>query len=260
MPRFPNISSFFVAIFIYTSLVFAIFFALLDANERAQKYTDDRDAFMDVLVDVPEISAQVEQGEKDQPKQEIKPEPKQQEQAKDEEIAKEPEVKDPAPVEPEPPKEPEVISVPKEEPKPDLKELFSSIDTTKFKQEPKPKPAPEKKPSNEASKIVNSLKLDKSAKALKSQKTGVYNPLYGAIEKQIQRRWQSYKADSNNEASVRVSIDSSGRFSYEIIRLSYDSDFNAKVRECLELLSTEIFAHSSSTITLDLTLVDKLSR
>ncbi|BCX78951.1 TonB C-terminal domain-containing protein [Campylobacter sp. 19-13652] len=271
MPRFPTISSFFVAIFIYIALVFGIFFALLDSNERAKKYTDDKDAFMDVIIDLPEVSPEITQSKKSE---ELKDEIKQDTSQKEPEILKDepkPELEIPK-LEPLPPKpqeqpKPQEIPEPKlEEPKeqkPDLKELFGSIDTTKFKPEPKPKPQPKEKPqkpSNEASKIVNSLKLDKSAKAPKSQKTGIYNPLYGAIEKQIQRKWQSYKADSNNEAKVRVSIDANGRFSYEIIALPYDETFNSKVKECLQALTLETFAHGSSVITLDLTLVDKLFR
>lgn len=266
MPRFPTVSSFFVAIFIYIVLILSLFFALVNSSERAKKYTDDKDAFMDVIIDLPELSPEVTQAQKEpeskqeqkliEPIKEIKPSP----DIKPDPTEEIPKI-EPEPAKPEPQKEPEIQkkTEDKPEPKPDLKELFGSIDTTKFKPEPKPKQEI-KKPSNEASKIVNSLKLDKSAKAPKSQKTGIYNPLYGAIEKQIQRKWQSYKADSNNEAKVRVSIDTSGRFSYEIISLPYDNNFNAKVRECLDALTTEIFAHGSSVITLDLTLVDKLFR
>lgn len=267
MPRFPTISSFFVAVFIYLVLVLALFFALVDSSERAKKYTDDKDAFMDVIIDVPEISPEITQIQKATPPQE---QPKQDEPKKEPEPIKEqpkvePQIPNPLPQEQPKAKEPPKPEIPEpkadepKEQKPDLKELFGSIDTTKFKPEPKPQPKPQK-PSNEASKIVNSLKLDKSAKAPKSQKTGIYNPLYGAIEKQIQRKWQSYKADSNNEAKVRVSIDTNGRFSYEIISLPYDDEFNSKVKECLQALTLETFAHGSSLITLDLTLVDKLFR
>ena len=117
------------------------------------------------------------------------------------------------------------------------------------------------KAAKEASDIIKSLKIDQNPTAPKSQMTGTYDPLMGAITKQIQRRWQSYKADSANLAKVKVMIDQSGNFSYEILELSYNEEFNAKVRECLEKLTAEKFPFNpDKSTTFDLNLKDKIDQ
>ena len=117
------------------------------------------------------------------------------------------------------------------------------------------------KAAKEASDIIKSLKIDQNPTAPKSQMTGTYDPLMGAITKQIQRRWQSYKADSANLAKVKVMIDQSGNFSYEILELSYNEEFNAKVRECLEKLTTEKFPFNpDKSTTFDLDLEDRIDK
>ena len=91
--------------------------------------------------------------------------------------------------------------------------------------------------------------------------TGTYDPLMGAITKQIQRRWQSYKADSANIAKVKVMIDQSGNFNYEILELSYNEEFNAKVKECLEKLTAEKFPFNpDKSTTFDLNLEDRIDK
>ena len=178
-------------------------------------------------------------------------------------------------VKPEPKPEPKPTPKPVEKPKPkepNIKDLFSDIDSTKLKKDDGIKKAENKvqsrkkseasssKAAKEASDIIKSLKIDQNPTAPKSQMTGTYDPLMGAITKQIQRRWQSYKADSANLAKVKVMIDQSGNFSYEILELSYNEEFNAKVRECLEKLTAEKFPFNpDKSTTFNLNLEDKIN-
>lgn len=267
MPKFnyPTISSFLVAFCIYAFILAVLCINLSIFRDPPKKYTDDKDAFMDVIVVEREIS---DTKKAPKPADEIKkpePEPVKEPELKVEpEPVKEPELK-PTPPEPEilpePIKEPEILP----EPKPSLKNLFSDIDTSKLKDTPK-KQANKKdekksnvKQSTQATDIVKSLKIDTTTTTQKSQKTGTYDPVIGAIERQIQRRWQSYKANSDSFAKVVIMVDMSGNFSYEITEFSYNDEFNKKVKDCLERLSKENFPYSTTkSLTINLILEDKL--
>ena len=75
--KFPTLSSFFVAFCIYIIIVLALFIKLTFFSEPPKKYTDDKDAIMDVVM----VDREVDQTIK-APKQakevvkETKPEPK----------------------------------------------------------------------------------------------------------------------------------------------------------------------------------------
>lgn len=275
---FPTISSFFVAISIYAIIIVIVFFQLIYFVEPAKRYTDDKDAFIDILIQ-----------DKQEQKQDLKSLEKQEkpkdEENKNQDIKKE----EPKPIIEEPLPTPIIktkeqqkqLEAPKEQEsniqisdnakeinekeikqkKPNIKNLFNDIDTSKLKQtEIIKEKKPQNKPSNEASNIIKNLKLDQSSKTQKEQKTGTYDPLLGAITKQIERKWRSYKANTNNVAQIRVNIDKNGNFSYEITKLPYDNEFNSKVKECLEILKSEKFPFSpnGTPITLNLSLEDKL--
>lgn len=286
--KFPTISSFFVALSIYLSIVVVLFIKLTFFTEPAKKYTDDKDAFMDIIMDEREISEAVKapkqadkivKENKPEPKNEPKEEPKKETTNKPvpEESLPQPSIPAPPKEQPKPEPKPEIPtpsekSEPvKEEPKPDLKNLFSNIDTTKLKKDngiakTQPKEQSRKKSesansanSQEASDIIKSMQIDKVSKTPKSQMTGVYNETLGSIKKQVEIKWHSYKADTNNKAKVKVIIDTNGKFSYEILELSYDENFNNKLRECLERLTHENFAYSKNKdLEIDMDFVDKL--
>ena len=48
--KFPTVSSFFVALSLYLTIVLMLFIKLTFFSEPAKKYTDDKDAFMDVVM------------------------------------------------------------------------------------------------------------------------------------------------------------------------------------------------------------------
>jgi hypothetical protein len=299
--KFPTLSSFFVALSIYIAIVLVLFIKLTFFTEPAKKYTDDKDAIMDIVMVDREIDQTIKAPkQKEEVAKETKPEPKKESEEDKQETTNKPVVPDeplPTPSLPTPPKDepkpepkPEILK-PSEEPKeevkpepkpepkpvekpkePTIKDLFSDIDSTKLKkddgikkvenkvQSRKKSEASSSKAAKEASDIIKSLKIDQNPTAPKSQITGTYDPLMGAITKQIQRRWQSYKADSANLAKVKVMIDQAGNFSYEILELSYNEEFNAKVKECLEKLTTEKFPFNpDKSTTFNLNLEDKIN-
>jgi len=297
--KFPTLSSFFVALSIYIAIILVLFIKLTFFTEPAKKYTDDKDAIMDIVMVDREVDQAIKAPkQKEEVVKETKPEPKKESEEDKQETTNKPVVPDeplPTPSLPTPPKEelkpepkpepkPE-IPKPSEEPKPEpkpvekpkpkepnIKDLFSDIDSTKLKKDDGIKKVENKvqirkksedsssKAAKEASDIIKSLKIDQNPTAPKSQMTGTYDPLMGAITKQIQRRWQSYKADSTNLAKVKVMIDQAGNFSYEILELSYNEEFNAKVKECLEKLTTEKFPFNpDKSTTFNLNLEDKIN-
>ena len=299
--KFPTLSSFFVALSIYIAIVLVLFIKLTFFTEPAKKYTDDKDAIMDIVMVDREIDQTIKAPkQKEEVAKETKPEPKKESEEDKQETTNKPVVPDeplPTPSLPTPPKDepkpepkPEILK-PSEEPKeevkpepkpepkpvekpkePTIKDLFSDIDSTKLKkddgikkvenkvQSRKKSEASSSKAAKEASDIIKSLKIDQNPTAPKSQITGTYDPLMGAITKQIQRRWQSYKADSANLAKVKVMIDQAGNFIYEILELSYNEEFNAKVKECLEKLTTEKFPFNpDKSTTFNLNLEDKIN-
>ena len=309
--KFPTLSSFLVASCIYVIIILVLFIKLTFFAEPPKKYTDDKDAIMDVVMVDREVDQTIKAPKQaDEVVKEAKPEPKKESEEDKQETTNKPVVPDeplPTPSLPTPPKEepkpepkkpepkPEILK-PSEEPKedvkpepkpepkptpkpvekpkpkePNIKDLFSDIDPTKLKKDDGIKKAENKvqslkkseasssKAAKEASDIIKSLKIDQNPTAPKSQSTGTYDPLMGAITKQIQRRWQSYKADSVNLAKVKVMIYQNGNFSYEILELSYNEEFNAKVRECLEKLTTEKFPFNpDKSTTFNLNLEDKI--
>ncbi|WP_103629147.1 TonB C-terminal domain-containing protein [Campylobacter concisus] len=305
--KFPTLSSFLVASCIYVTIILILFIKLTFFVEPPKKYTDDKDAIMDVVMVDREVDQTIKAPKQaDEVVKETKPEPKKESEEDKQETTNKPVVPDeplptpslPTPpkeepkpepkpeipkpseeskedVKPEPKPEPKPTPKPVEKPKPkepNIKDLFSDIDPTKLKkddgikkvenkvQSRKKSEASSSKAAKEASDIIKSLKIDQNPTAPKSQSTGTYDPLMGAITKQIQRRWQSYKADSANLAKVKVMIDQSGNFSYEILELSYNEEFNAKVKECLEKLTTEKFPFNpDKSTTFNLNLEDKIN-
>ena len=105
--KFPTLSSFFVAFCIYIIIVLALFIKLTFFSEPPKKYTDDKDAIMDVVM----VDREVDQTIK-APKQakevvkETKPEPKKESEEDKQETTNKPVVPDeplPTPSLPTPP-------------------------------------------------------------------------------------------------------------------------------------------------------------
>ena len=237
--KFNTSGYFLLSAFLYLCIISGIFINLTYFKEEPKKYTDTKDAFIDIMIveREPDITVKAPEPKKEIVKEE-KPEPvKKEEDIKKEEpkqdTSNKPPEPDPAPPEPDPaPPEPEEKKV--EEP--NLKDLFGSIDTSKLKEDKvvKKKEQPKEKSRKKPEK-------DQVAKTPKSQMTGEYNEYFGMISRILQSKWSAYKADSSDEAEVEIVIDIDGSFSYDIKKLSYNSEFNDKVRDFLENMTFEKF-------------------
>ena len=249
--KFNTSGYFLLSAFLYLCIISGIFIKLTYFKEEPKKYTDTKDAFMDIMIVEREPDITVKAPE---PKKEVVKEEKPQPVKKEEEVKKEepkpdttnkPPEPDPAPPEPEDKKVEE----------PNLKDLFGSIDTSKLKEDKvakkkeQPKEPSRKKPEKvqiksqqkKASDVINALTLDQVAKTPKSQMTGEYNEYIGQITRILTAKWNQYKAGSNDKAVVLISIDKNGNFSYDIKSLSGNSEFNDKVRNFLQDMTLEKF-------------------
>jgi len=249
--KFNTSGYFALSAFLYFCIIIGIFIKLTYFKEEPKKYTDTKDAFMDIMIVEREPDVTVKAPE---PKKEVVKEEKPQPIKKEEEIKKE----EPKPDTTNKPPEPDPVPPKPEEKKveePNLKDLFGSIDTSKLKEDKvvkkkeQPKEQSRKKPEKvqitsqqkKASDVINALTLDQVAKTPKSQMTGEYNEYFGMISRILQSKWSAYKADSTDEAEVEIVIGIDGSFSYDIKKLSYNSEFNNKVRDFLQSMTFEKF-------------------
>nr|WP_315019262.1 TonB C-terminal domain-containing protein [uncultured Campylobacter sp.] len=247
-----NTSGYFVlSAFLYFCIIIGIFIKLTYFKEEPKKYTDTKDAFMDIMIVEREPDVTVKAPE---PKKEVVKEEKPQPIKKEEEVKKE----EPKPDTTNKPPEPDPVPPKPEEKKveePNLKDLFGSIDTSKLKEDKvtkkkeQPKEPSRKKPEKsqvtseqkKASDVIKNFTLDQVAKTPKSQMTGEYNEYIGQITRILASKWNQYKAGSNDKAVVLISIDQNGNFSYDIKSLSGNSEFNDKVRNFLQDMTFEKF-------------------
>ena len=247
-----NTSGYFVlSAFLYFCIIIGIFIKLTYFKEEPKKYTDTKDAFMDIMIVEREPDVTVKAPE---PKKEVVKEEKPQPIKKEEEVKKE----EPKPDTTNKPPEPDPVPPKPEEKKveePNLKDLFGSIDTSKLKEDKvtkkkeQPKEPSRKKPEKsqvtseqkKASDVIKNFTLDQVAKTPKSQMTGEYNEYIGQITRILASKWNQYKAGSNDKAVVLISIDQNGNFSYDIKSLSGNSEFNDKVRNFLQDMTLEKF-------------------
>ena len=247
--KFNTSGYFLLSAFLYFCIIIGIFIKLTYFKEEPKKYTDTKDAFMDIMIveREPDITVKAPEPKKEIVKEE-KPQPVKEEVKKEEpkpDTTNKPPEPDPVPPKPEEKKVEE----------PNLKDLFGSIDTSKLKEDKvvkkkeQPKEQSRKKPEKvqitsqqkKASDVINALTLDQVAKTPKSQMTGEYNEYFGMISRILQSKWSAYKADSTDEAEVEIVIGIDGSFSYDIKKLSYNSEFNNKVRDFLQSMTFEKF-------------------
>ena len=190
------------------------------------------------------------------PKEEPKPEPKKDEpkaEPKKEEPKPEPKLED-KPSEKVIEKKEEAKPEPKKEEKPSLSDLFGGIDMKKVEQSAKASDAVQSNKKSDKETATSSAK-DKAASknaVVKSdklggrtQRTGEYNAYYGAIEKKLQVLWSRYVATAKDDARIKIVFSADGRVAdYTIIELGRETEFNQKLRDFLDNLSTQSFPKS----------------
>ncbi len=135
-----------------------------------------------------------------------------------------------------------------------LKGMFKKIDIKKIK-EPKQEAqrqsrkkrvvakenVQEPKKDNIAKKMVESLSFEKKEN-LNSNKNGIYDKFRGKVQKILYDNWQNtIDTVSGNSATVEIYIDKTGTFSYKIVKLSYNDEFNSKLIDFLEKMRDKEF-------------------
>ena len=265
--RTNDFGYFIISVLLYLCIVFGIFLKL-SLWQEPKKFTDSRDACMDVVIIEREPSSVIKAPEKQkeiakEPELQREPdknieEPKKDTTVKSSEPISQPELKSEPIKELVIKKEDEISKdeqvKPKKEEKQNLQDLFKSIDTKKLKQDNVSKNEPNKEQSRKkpeksqdstlqkkASDVINALSLDKVAKTPKSQMTGEYNEYLGLISRILKQEWSIYKANTFAKAIVTVIINMDGSFEYNIEKLSSDNEFNDKVRDFLQKMTFKKF-------------------
>ena len=234
--KYENFTSFLISLCIYFLAGFFLLFNAIRDHELALKYTDDPNAYMDIIVDweIDDSAPKAPELAKETPAQpQVEEKPKEIE--KIEEPKPEP-LPEPKPVET-PIEEPKPVEEPKPEPKPNLNDLFA--DTTKDNK--KLQESTEKKEEKQESGSKNAVQqADK--KSGRSQMTGQFNAFYGGVEKKLRVLWSRYSAKSNDDALVSITIGADGKvIDYEILMLSYSTEFNQKLRDFMGSLDMHDF-------------------
>ncbi len=99
----------------------------------------------------------------------------------------------------------------------------------------------EPKKDNIAKKMVESLSFEKKEN-LNSTKNGIYDKFRGKVQKILYDNWQNtIDTVSGNSATVEIYIDKTGTFSYKIVKLSYNDEFNSKLIDFLEKMRDKEF-------------------
>jgi len=222
-----SIVSFFAAIVLYGGVLAGMALYLAGQQEWIERYTSKKDSFMDVVLvarpqEKPKATPKVAKPE--QAPKESKPEPK----------IEEPTTK---------------AAQPKPTQQANVRDLFKDINTSKLDkvaniptQKPKTqsrlKPndsqsGPKEPPKKEASSLVSGLEFESAAQEQSS--TGIYDEYKGKITDLLEAYWnETPETTAGAEGKVTITIDTFGNFSYTIERLSYNTAFNAKLRDFLQ--------------------------
>lgn len=238
--KFPTTSSLIIAVGLYFLALVFLFYKMSSIDE-AKQYTDLKDSFMDVFVVSQERSEDIVS-----PKKNI-------------EKPKEPEKIIETPQETKPKKEEikeEIVKEkekPKEEKKENIQDVFKNIKITK----PVKK---ENKQETSSRQLFDSINKDITNKAPATQAKGEFDEYKGKINRLIQEKWSLYRVGSANNAKVKVFIDRNGNVKYKITTLTYDADFNDKVRDFLMKLSEDTLPPPPDGVTfsINLTLTDEV--
>lgn len=225
-------------------------------NKNIKDVPEDKIKTTAQVVPSPPVQAKPKEPEKlkEEPKPELKKdEPKA--EPKKEEPKPEPKLED-KPSEKVVEKKEETKPEPKKEEKPSLSDLFSDTtkDNKKLEESAKASDAVQSNKKSDKETATSSAK-DKAASknaVVKSdklggrtQRTGEYNAYYGAIEKKLQVLWSRYVATAKDDARIKIVFGADGRVAdYTIIELGRETEFNQKLRDFLDNLSTQTFPKS----------------
>lgn len=227
-----------MSIFLYIILIVFFAYVLSSHKEKNLNYTSKKDNPLSVTL--------VERKKNDSDK--LK------EERKKEEVEKP--VVEPKPTE-KPSEEKKVASSTKEAVKStSLRGLFEDINTSKLPPDAKEqkkdqtpmtriKPNKEEtkeKSENAASKIANSLNFAEQKHLIDTKRDGIYDPFIGKVQEILEENWQkTVDTESGNVAKVVIKVSNRGTFSYKVVSLSYNNEFNTKLKEFLKMMESVEF-------------------
>ena len=219
-----------LSVLLYVFLLAFFSYMILNPKQKHENYTSKKDELLHVSL------VERKKNDSEKPKEERK---------KVEETKQE----EPKPVE-KPSEEKKVASSPKEAVKStSLRGLFEDINTSKLPpdvkeqkkdQTPKTRTKPnqeenKQKSADVASKIANSLNFAEQKHLIDTKRDGKYDPFIGKVQEILEENWQkTIDTENGNVAKVLIKVSDRGTFSYKIVSLSYNNEFNAKLKEFLK--------------------------
>lgn len=211
---FPTFPSFIASLVLYFGLVFSLFFIEQKTQDEAKKYTNSKDNFIDVFVEIKQSQSTENSAKFD----EFEAQKTTNKNISQSEISSEN----------------------------SLQNLFSEINKANLDKaiQSRQKSAKETTTNKSAKDIVNSLELQKQKASQTQQNSGIYDEYYGQITQILQDYWLTHKAQSDNNATVQITILGNGKFSFKIVELSQDFAFNKKVRKFLDSIANITFPPS----------------
>jgi len=227
-----------MSILLYVFLLAFFVFMVIQQKKTNESYTSKKDELLHVSL--------VERKKNDSDKMK--------EERKKVEVEKP--IEEPKPVE-KPSEEKKTASSPKEAVKSaSLRGLFQDINTSKLPpdakeqkkdQTPKTRVKPnqeetKQKTAEAASKIANSLNFAEQKHLIDTKRDGKYDPFIGKVQEILEENWQkTVDTESGNVAKVLIRVNDRGIFSYKIVSLSYNNEFNAKLKEFLKSMEEVVF-------------------
>ncbi len=227
-----------MSILLYIALLIFFIFIIIQQKKTNESYTSKKDELLHVSL--------VERKKNDSDKMK--------EERKKVEVEKP--IEEPKPVE-KPSEEKKTASSPKEAVKStSLRGLFEDINTSKLPpdakeqkkdQTPKTRVKPnqeetKQKTTEAASKIANSLNFAEQKHLIDTKRDGKYDPFIGKVQEILEENWQkTVDTESGNVAKVLIKVSDRGVFSYKIVSLSYNNEFNAKLKEFLKSMEDVVF-------------------
>ena len=227
-----------LSILLYVILLIFFIYLVIHQKKTNENYTSKKDELLHVSL--------VERKKNDSDKMK--------EERKKVEVEKPVEQQKPAE---KPSEEKKTASSPKEAVKStSLRGLFEDINTSKLPPDAKEQkkdqtPKTRVKPNQEetkqksedvASKIANSLNFAEQKHLIDTKRDGKFDPFNGKVQEILEENWQkTVDTESGNVAKVLIKVSDKGAFSYKIVSLSYNNDFNTKLKEFLKTMEGEEF-------------------
>lgn len=95
--------------------------------------------------------------------------------------------------------------------------------------------------SQELEKIISNLDTQKTLSFIAPK--GEYDEFYAKVHEILAQNWNPIRTSQEHKAEVQISINALGQFSYSIIQLSGNLDFDKALQEFLDIMRIQEFPH-----------------